>query len=284
MSNSDDIKPQKLTKEEKLEVEELVRPRAAMLYEVVRQEGGRELGRTADALWWSGVAAGLSLGFSVLVMAVLKTMLPGDGEVAALVAPMGYTVGFLIVVLARQQLFTENTITAVLPLMADTSWGNLFRVARLWLIVLVANLVGTFVFTLVIAYSGGVSDEVLQAARQIGEHMMHKSAPEMFFGAIVAGWLIASMVWVIPSAEGMSFWVVLFITYVIALLEASHIIAGSVEAYLLVLNGDVSALYAVWHFGVLTLLGNIVGGTTLFAMISYVQVREEIHHSADSER
>lgn len=284
MSNSDDIKPQKLTKEEKLEVEELVRPRAAMLYEVVRQEGGRELGRTAGALWWSGVAAGLSLGFSVLVMAVLKTMLPSDGVVTALIAPMGYTVGFLIVVLARQQLFTENTITAVLPLMAEKTWSNLFRVARLWLIVLAANLVGTFVFTLVIAYSGGVSDEVLQAVRQIGAHMMHKSAAEMFFGAIVAGWLVASMVWVIPSAEGMSFWVVLFITYVIALLEASHIIAGSVEAYILVLNGDVSSLYALSHFGVLTLLGNIVGGTTLFAMISYVQVREEIHHPADPKR
>jgi len=283
MNNPNDIVPQKLTEEEKLEVEELVRPRAAMLYEVVRQEGERELVRTAGALWWSGIAAGLSLGLSVLVMATLKTLVPEDSLGGALIAPLGYTVGFLIVVLARQQLFTENTITAVLPLMVDKTWINFYRTARLWLIVLIANLIGTFTFTIFIAYSGGVSEEVLVAARGIASHMMDKSSTEMFFGAVVAGWLIASMVWAVPSAEGMAFWVILLITYVIALLEASHIIAGSVEAYLLVLNGEVTAAYALRHFGLLTLMGNIVGGTTLFAMIAYVQVREEVNETRPSD-
>lgn len=276
MNDIGDIKPQKLTKHEKSEVEDLVRPRAAMLYEVVRQEGRRELERTFGALWWSGIAAGLSLGFSVLVMAVLENIVSDVGLGGELIPPIGYSVGFLIVVLARQQLFTENTITAILPLMVETTWPNLYRTARLWSIVLIANLVGTFVFTIFMAYSGAVSEDVLAAARKIALHLMDKSSSEMFFGAIFAGWLIASMVWLTPSAEGAEFWVVLFITYVIALIGASHIIAGSVEAYLLVLNGDVSILYAVVHFGIPTFFGNVVGGTTLFAMISYAQVRQEV--------
>jgi len=276
MSNADDITPQQLTKDEQVEAEDLVPPRAAVLYEVVRQDGCRELERTFGALWWSGIAAGLSLGFSVLVMAVLETFVSDDGMGSALITPLGYTVGFLIVVLARQQLFTENTVTAVLPLMVEKTWTSLYRSARLWLIVLIANLIGTFVFTIFIIYSGAVSDDVLAAARKIALHLMDKSTLEMFSGAIFAGWLIASMVWVMPSAEGMEFWIVLLITYVIALLGFSHIIAGSVEAYLLVINGDISTYYAATHFGIPTFFGNVIGGTTLFAMISYAQVREEI--------
>lgn len=276
MNDTSDIKPQKLSQNEKLEVQELVRPRAAMLYEVVRQEGHRELERTFSALWWSGIAAGLSLGFSVLVMAVLETVISNDSMGGALIKPLGYSVGFVIVVLARQQLFTENTITAILPLMDKRTWKNLYLTARLWSIVLIANLVGTFVFAVFIAYSGAVSEDVVAAARKMSVHLMDQSASEMFFGAIFAGWLIASMVWVTPSMEGTEFWIVLFITYVIALIGASHIIAGSVEAYLLVLNGDISSVYAVLHFGMPTFLGNVVGGTTLFALIAHAQVRDEI--------
>ncbi len=251
-------------------------PRPAMLYEVVRQEGSLELERTFSALWWSGIAAGLSMGFSLLVMAVLETLISNDGMAGSLITPLGYSVGFVIVVLARQQLFTENTITAILPLMAETTWENLYRTTRLWSIVLIANLVGTFVFALFMAYSGAASADVLAAARGIALHLMDKSGSQMFFGAIFAGWLVASMVWVTPATEGMEFWVVLFFTYAIALIGASHIIAGSVEAYLLILHGDISAWYALTHFAIPTLLGNIVGGTTLFAMLSYAQVREEI--------
>lgn len=40
---------------------------------------------------------------------------------SVLVAKLGYSVGFLIVILGRQQLFTENTLTPILP----TLFGNI---------------------------------------------------------------------------------------------------------------------------------------------------------------
>ena len=111
------------------EVEEIAdhsRLRVPQIYQVVRHEGETEMARPVTSLWWSGVAAGLSITFSVFVRAVLQHYLPETGW-RPLVTGSGYTVGFLLVVLARQQLFTENTITAVLPVMANPSGKNFYR-------------------------------------------------------------------------------------------------------------------------------------------------------------
>jgi formate-nitrite transporter family protein len=97
----------------------------------------------------------------------------------------------------------------------------------------------------------------------------------MFFRAITAGFLMAAMVWVIPGAEGAQFHLIALITYVIGLGHFTHIIAGSVEAFLLVANG-MMGLGALFAFVVPTLLGNIIGGTALFALLAYAQVMKEI--------
>ena len=91
-------------------VEEAHRPDALILHEIIRREGEEELRRTAFALTLSGFAAGLTMGFSLIVPGVLKAHLP-EAPWAELVSSVGYSIGFLIVVLGRQQLFTENTVT-----------------------------------------------------------------------------------------------------------------------------------------------------------------------------
>src|SRR5258708_27242936 len=104
--------------------------------------GEEEMERPITSLWWSGVAAGLSISFSLLAQALLQAHLP-DTSWRPLLTSLGYPVGFLIVVLARQQLFTENTITPVLPLAAKFTADNLAKLARLWTIGLAANMTGT---------------------------------------------------------------------------------------------------------------------------------------------
>lgn len=280
MTDTKEVKPQTLSKQEREEAAGMIKPRAAILYEVVRREGERELVRTFEALSWSGLAAGLSLGFSPLLQAVLETYLPADGGVARLIAPFGYCTGFLIVVLARQQLFTENTITVVLPVIAEKTKTNAMRLLRLWGTVLCANLVGTFLFAAFVALSGVLPADVFSSLAHVATYMVSKSLPELFFGAIFAGWLIAAMVWLLPVCEGMEFWVIVFLTYCIALLEASHIIAGSVEAFFLVLTAQAELGPVIVDFLLPTLAGNIFGGTALFALIAYAQVREEVNGTA----
>src|SRR5665647_3234933 len=84
------------------DVEEMSMPRSPVIYEVVRRIGDEEMARPATSLWWSGVAAGLSMGFSLVAQAILETHLP-DTPWRPLVSGFGYCVGFLMTVLGRQQ-------------------------------------------------------------------------------------------------------------------------------------------------------------------------------------
>ncbi|TQV70095.1 formate/nitrite transporter family protein [Denitrobaculum tricleocarpae] len=276
----DDSQSPTFSESDHQDVEDKRRLRAAVVYEVVRQEGEEELEREASALWWSGVAAGLTISFSVITQALLKSFLP-DTDWTPLVADMGYSVGFLIVILARQQLFTENTITVVLPLMAAPSFQCLALIARLWGIVLLANFAGAAVVAAFLAYGEPLPAATMAAITSIGEHLFVNSPGEMFIKGIGAGWLIAALVWLLPSAEHMAFWMIGLITYVIALADFTHIVAGSVEAFFLLMTGRIDVLETLFGFALPTLAGNVVGGTVLFAMISYAQVRREIEADGD---
>ena len=265
-----------ITEKEVRDVEEMSTPRTPVIYEVIRRQGMEELARPASSLWWSGVAGGLSISFSLLAMAILETHLPEAGW-RVLVTSMGYTIGFLIVILGRQQLFTESTITAVLPLLKNTTPDNLWRVARLWAIVLAANLTGTLFAAIFCSFSPVLPNELLESMRSISRHSLNgHSWWEMVFDGVSSGFLMAAMVWMIPAAEMMKLYVIVLMTWLIAVGGFTHIVAGSVEAFLLLVAGDWSIGTLLWQFLVPVLIGNIVGGTALFAVLSYAQVREEI--------
>ena len=264
-----------ITHKEANDVEEMSSPRTPVIYEIVRRLGDEEMDRPVISLWWSGVAAGLSISFSLLAQAVLESHLPQSSS-THLVTSLGYSVGFLMVVLSRQQLFTESTVTAVLPVMANLTLPNLWRLGRLWGVVLVANVAGTFVAALLCTFTPVLTPELKAAMLDIAGQITNHTWMEMTFRAIASGFLIATMVWLIPSAEGAQFHVIVVITYLIAAAGFMHIVAGSVEAFFLVLNGHLGVGLMLTDFFVPVLLGNIIGGTALFALIAYAQVMKEI--------
>lgn len=233
------------------------------------------MARPATSLWWSGVAAGLSMSFSLFAEAILRMRLPEAGW-RELVSALGYPIGFVMVVLSRQQLFTENTITVVLPLIAKPSGENLWKAARMWAIVLAANLAGTLLAALFSAYTPVVGPELREAMLQVSRDAVQHGWTELFFHAVTAGFLMAAMVWLIPAAEGAQFHVIFLMTYLIGVSGAAHIVAGSVEAFLLLANGELGAGAMLGGFALPVLAGNIVGGTVLFALISYAQVMKEL--------
>ncbi len=264
-----------ITTEEQEDIEERSSPRAPVIYEIVRKHGEEEMTRPTVSLWWSGVAAGLSISFSLLAQALLQMHLPNEPW-RPLVSCLGYSVGFLMVVLARQQLFTENTITVVLPVMAEPTRRNFANLARMWSVVLLANMVGGVFAAGFCMYTPVIGPELRDAMLSISRIMMENTWPQMFFKGISAGFLIAAMVWLIPSADGAQFHVILLMTYLIALGEFTHIVAGSVEAFMLIASGEQTPWSVVSGFTVPVLLGNIVGGTALFALISYAQIMKEL--------
>ena len=123
-------------------------PQALVIHEIIREEGETALQRKPLALLWSALAAGLSMGFSFLTQAVLKSKASGGAEGAALIAPAGYCVGFIIVVLGRQQLFTESTLTVVLPVLTRKDLRTTVAALRLWVIVSLGSYWTTRVITL----------------------------------------------------------------------------------------------------------------------------------------
>src|SRR3954447_19354944 len=116
-------------------------PSGRVVYDAVMQEAYEELDRSSSALFWSALAAGLSMGASMIAEGVLRHALP-DAPWRPLVAKLGYSFGFLIVMLGRQQLFTENTLTPMLPLLRHKDWETLRNVLRLGVVVFVGNLIG----------------------------------------------------------------------------------------------------------------------------------------------
>ena len=257
------------------EVEEMSTPRTPVIYEVVRRMGDEEMERPATSLWWSGVAAGVSMSFSLLAQSALEARLPDTGW-KSLVTDAGYTVGFLMVVLGRQQLFTESTITVVLPVLKDFTAKNVFNMARLWAIVLAANLVGVLFAAVFWRFTPAMPDEFYPAALKLSAALIHLGWWETLLRAIGAGFLVASMVWMIPTAESSKFAVIALMTYLLSVAGFTHIIAGSMEAYMLALFGQWTWWQAIVDFMIPTLIGNIIGGTALFAAISYAQVMKEI--------
>jgi len=257
------------------DVDDLSSPRTPVIYEIVRRLGDEEMERPITSLWWSGVAAGLSISFSLLAQAILQTRLP-DAPWRPLISSFGYSAGFLMAVLSRQQLFTESTITAVLPVLDNLTAANIWRITRTWGVVLAANMVGTFVAAAFCTFTPVLTPELKSGMLDIAGQIMNHTWPEAAFRAIAAGFLMATMVWLIPGAGAAQFHVIVFITFLISAGEFMHVVAGSVEAFLLVLNGHIGSWPMLTGFFLPVLTGNVVGGTVLFAMIAYAQVMNEI--------
>lgn len=259
------------TRRELEQVEEREAIGAAVIYETIRREGRDELGRPWQALAWSGLAAGLSMGFSLVAEGLLVAHLP-DRPWRLLLSRLGYCLGFLIVVLGRQQLFTETTLTAVLPLLVRKSRAMLLRVLRLWGVVFAANLLGTFLFALLIGGTSIFTPQVRAAFLQIG--LEHTGVP---FGvnllrAIFAGWLIALMVWLLPAAQTGRVAIIVILTYIIGLGSFTHVIAGSTTYLYLVVTGAATWPHFLGGFLLPALLGNTIGGVALVAALGHAQV------------
>ena len=256
------------------DVDEKLRLQSSFIYEIISTEGREELARPFSSLAWSGFVAGLCITFSLLGEAFMKYHYTGDDPF--LIVNLGYTFGFLIVILGRFQLFTENTITVVLPLLEDRRVKNLIRTLKLWAIVLFTNFIGTFSVAVLLVLLPFVGPEMFDVIIEISEHAVNRDPWLIFFQAMPAGFLIAALVWMLPSCEGAAhFFVVILMTYLIAIGDFAHIVAGSVEAFLLVLEGHISITACVLYL-LAACGGNVIGGTGLFAVMAYAQVKEEM--------
>jgi len=283
LSEDIEVESEENERGEDIEVDEEQLPSRAMaIHEHIRQDGEKEMERDAMALLWSAIAAGLSMGASLLVKGIFHVKLEGIPG-SYVLESLGYTFGFIIVIMARQQLFTENTVTAVLPVMQNPTRKNGGLLLRLWSVVLLGNLIGTAIAAWAFEYMPIFDEATRDAFVEIGMEVMKNTPAEMFSNAIISGWLVATMVWMFPAAGSAKIVVIILMTWVIALADTTHIVVGAVEIFYLVFNGNIPWTDFLWPFALPTLAGNICGGTFIFALLSHAQIRNDMSNKRKAE-
>jgi formate/nitrite transporter FocA (FNT family) len=246
---------------------------AQIVHGAVRKEGEEELARPVASLAWSGLAAGLAMGFSMIAEGLLQSHLAAEAW-RPLVTKLGYALGFVIVTLGRQQLYTENTLTAVIPALERRTAEAWTKVLRLWGIVLAANLVGAAIIA-AFALTDAFRPEFRTAFAEVGREAMTGGAWVHFLRAIPAGWLIALIVWLGPAVPSARLWIALLLAYTVGLGGFAHIIAGTVETLYLVLMGEVGVGRFVVDFLLPVLAGNTIGGVLIVAGLNHAQTAHD---------
>lgn len=240
------------------------------IYARVREDASDELARTPSALGFSGLFAGFTIGASALAYATALVYL--DGGTALFVAALVYPIGYVGAILGRAQLFTENTLYPVLLSMGDRRY--LRGTARLWGIVIVANLVGAVLFALVAVKTSALPDGVPQRIRSLGGEAVSRDFWLTFWAAVLAGWLLALVAWLVEAVNTPlgALFVVWTLTMLVGLTDLDHSVATAVEAWAAVLEGDAEFWPALgWQST--TLLGNALGGVLIVTVLNYAQVR-----------
>lgn len=246
-----------------------------ILEQHVRQ-AQEELERPAGALLLSGLSAGLDLGFGPFLMAVIATLTSKElpHSVTRILVTLAYTVGFIFVVMGRSALFTEQTTSAVLPVLSRRA--NLWQLLRLWAIVLIANLAGAAVIAATISQVGprmGVIE--ISALDEIASKLLDHPWWIMLLSGIAAGWLMGLLAWlVIASRDTVSqIIVVMLTTFVIGIAGFHHSIAGTIEVLMAVFASPGPTLADFARFLLWSVLGNACGGTIFVALLKFGHVR-----------
>lgn len=233
--------------------------------------------RPTASLLWSAVAAGLVIGFCFLATAFAAHVFPEPAHVRRFAMAVAYPMGFIFVVMGRSELFTENTLRPVVPLLQERDRRSLMTLLRIWGLLLAGNLVGTLIFAWVLARTPAIEPSLRPALDAVAAEATRGSFGEIFYLAIFAGWLIALLAWLLASthnavAQMALIWLT---TACISAFGFRHSIAGAVEALYRGFTGAAAWSAMTGGFIVPAVLGNTVGGVVLVALLNYAQVKRD---------
>ena len=251
----------------------LERPSAEEIYKQVAANAKQELSRSSISLAISGFAGGTFMGLSALGTALALSFLGGKSDTGWVhfVSRMFYPIGFIVVIVGRSQLFTENTLYPVALVLAERK--QLWNTLRLWGVVLPSNVLGAAAFACLAALTPALGGPVLQQLVGLGMAAASKPTPEVFWSGVVGGWMIATAAWLVSGSHSItgSVMIIWLLTFLVGLGDFAHCIATSGEVLAAVLTGHLGwGAYPHWFWA--AVLGNICGGVGMVTLIEYGQV------------
>ena len=248
---------------------------AVEIHDNILESGEKEIERPAASLLWSALASGLVIGFSFLAAAFASHVAAQPYRRAA--AAAAYPLGFIFVIMARSELFTENTVVPVIPFLEHRDRNTLMKLLRMWGLLLAGNLVGAVIFGWVLANTEVVRPELRPTLDLIAGEATAGGFGHVVYAGIFAGWLIALAAWLLASTQhtGAQIAFIWLCTAPIHALGFRHSIAGSVEAFYLAAGGQASWGRMLADFVAPCVIGNAIGGVLLVALLNYGQVAAE---------
>jgi len=241
---------------------------AGEILEETLQDGREELARGSAGLALSGLGAGLNVSFSAVALGIVGALSGGVG----LLAYAAYPIGFIFVMLSRQQLFTTNTVTPVVVVL-DEDRSQLWNMLRMWGILFVTNVLGALVFAFAVTHAEILPASALNVLLEEAAHKMENGFLALLVKGVIGGWLVAFVVWLVASARDTTsqlllIWAPVFLIPATGLV---HCIAGSSELMISVFGGETSWGEFLVGFLLPATLGNAIGGVILVTLLNYGQ-------------
>lgn len=243
------------------------------------EAGLKEHRRSNTGLFLSSLSAGLEVGFSILLIGIMYTLFKAEVSPSKLYVIMAlvYPIGYIFVIIGRSELFTEHTVLATIPVFNGEA--TLKSLAKLWIIIYLGNLVGGYLFGLIVLQfninTHLISDDFFYV---VSQKMVAYSSGNILISSIMAGWLMGTLSWLLSSAQDtLSRVVMIFlITFIISIAGLHHCIVGSIEVFMAYFgNSNKISGAEFFKFQSLSTLGNVIGGVVLVSFVKYAHSKRK---------
>jgi formate-nitrite transporter family protein len=243
-----------------------------VIFEQETHEAVGELRRPTAGLLASGFVAGFGVGLGVLAAVIVLAHFDGvrDGLFARFLLANALAIGFIVVIMAHTDLYTEYTTIAIFPVL--TGQATIAALARLWVLIYLSNLAGSALFAgLLVAVGPQLGFLDLPAATELAERFAAHGWWVILLSSLLAGWLMGLLSWLITaSRETISqICVIWLITGTIAFAHLHHAVSVSLEGFLALFATGGRGLGPFAYTLAWTTLGNAIGGILFAVMIRY---------------
>lgn len=238
--------------------------------------GLKEFDRSNGALFISALTAGLEVGFSVLLMGTIFTLFHSTVSPEALKMYLAfcYPIGFIFVIIGRSELFTEHTALAILPVLNGSVLIK--HLLILWGLVYSGNLIGGYLFGLLLSKIGAATGIIETAAfSHLANELISHEWDTILLSALLAGWMMGLLGWLVTSSQETisRIIVIILVTAIIGAAGLHHCIIGSIEVFSGMITSDEITLQDYLRFQFWATIGNTVGGSVFVAVLKFSNVR-----------
>lgn len=239
-----------------------IAPEPREIFKRTRNEGRRRLTRSRLELASTALVAGFDVVFGVIALATVATAVASrfGYEFGHMVGALAFGIAFVFIVVGRSELFTENFLVPVTALRQGDIAGR--KLAELWLLSPLFNLVGGTTLVLIVSIDGVLPDGTGETLVRIAETFDHNSALAAFFSAIAGGALITVMTWLVEGVGSIGGRIVCaWIGGALLVLGSfNHVIVVTLEMIFgMRFGADIGVLDVTQNFA-LAAAGNMVGG------------------------